>query len=168
MTQLKYKGYLACVEIDIDGGGLHGEGINTNTVLTFEAQSAADLQAEFQATVDDYEVWCAERGVCPEKPYSGILSLRVDTELHRSIALLAQTHKISINQFIVEALKSRVAAEPATMVRELQQTKQLVVSSLDIMSQLGQQSYDWEGGRPANRTTRRERENPTQFRLRVQ
>ena len=74
-------------------------------VLTLEGETLADLKAAFADTLADYREWCKERGVEPEKPYSGTLSLRIDLELNRRVAEQAAKVGKSINQFIAERLE---------------------------------------------------------------
>jgi hypothetical protein len=63
------------------------------------------LRQAFADTIEDYRDWCKERGVEPEKPYSGTLSLRIAPELHRRVAEQAAKVGESINQFIAKRLE---------------------------------------------------------------
>jgi predicted HicB family RNase H-like nuclease len=105
MTTMTHDGYLAALEIDEDAGVIHGRIINARAVLTFEGETLTELRAAFADTIADYREWCKERGVEPEKPYSGTLSLRIAPELHRRIAEQAAKVGESINQFIAERLE---------------------------------------------------------------
>lgn len=104
MTTLSHDGYIATVEIDEEANIMHGRVVNARAVLTFEGETLAELRAAFGDTIADYRDWCAERGVEPEKPYSGNISLRIPPELHRRIAQQAAKVGESLNQFIVEQL----------------------------------------------------------------
>jgi len=104
MTTMTHDGYLATLEIDEEAGVIHGRVVNARAVLTFEGETLAELQQAFADTIDDYRDWCKERGVEPEKPYSGTLSLRIAPELHRRVAEQAAKLGESINQFIAERL----------------------------------------------------------------
>ena len=86
MNLLRYKDYLATIELDPDAGLFHGEVINTRAVLTFQGRSIDDLSAAFSETIADYEDWCKERGKEPERPYSGSFTLRMPPDLHRRVA----------------------------------------------------------------------------------
>lgn len=105
MTTLHHDGYVATLEIDEDAGVIHGRVVNARAVLTFEGETLAELRRAFAETIEDYRDWCKERGVEPEKPYSGNLSLRIAPELHRRVAERAAKAGESINQFIVERLE---------------------------------------------------------------
>lgn len=105
MTTLHHEGYLATVEIDEDAGIMHGRVINARAVLTFEGEALPELRQAFADTIADYRDWCAERGVEPEKPYSGNLSLRIAPDLHRRVAEYAAKAGESVNHFIAERLE---------------------------------------------------------------
>jgi predicted HicB family RNase H-like nuclease len=109
MTALHYDGFLAELDVDEDAGVMHGRVVNARAVLTFEGETLPELRAAFADTIADYRDWCRERGVEPEKPYSGTLSLRLTPELHRRVAEKAASGGESINQFIAERL-AEVAA----------------------------------------------------------
>ncbi|WP_051134494.1 type II toxin-antitoxin system HicB family antitoxin [Methylocystis sp. ATCC 49242] len=105
MTTMTHDGYLATVEIDEDAGIMHGRVINARAMLTFEGETLAELRQAFADTIEDYRDWCKERGVEPERPYSGTLSIRITPELHKRVAELAAKAGESINQFIAERLE---------------------------------------------------------------
>jgi predicted HicB family RNase H-like nuclease len=105
MTTMTHEGYLATLEVDEAAGVIHGRVVNARAVLTFEGETLAELRAAFADTIGDYFDWCKERGVEPEKPYSGTLSLRIAPELHRRVAEQAARAGESINQFIADRLE---------------------------------------------------------------
>lgn len=105
MTTLHHDGYLAALDVDEEAGVIHGRVINARAVLTFEGETLAELRQAFADTIDDYRDWCNERGVEPERPYSGNLSLRIAPDLHRRVAEQAAKTGESINQFIAERLE---------------------------------------------------------------
>jgi predicted HicB family RNase H-like nuclease len=65
---MEYKRYIGNVEFDPDEKLFHGEIINTRDVITFQGQSAEELEQAFRDSIDDYLDWCKEEGVKPEKP----------------------------------------------------------------------------------------------------
>ncbi len=79
--------------------------VNARAVLHFAGRDIEELRAAFVDTMADYREWCKERGVEPERPYSGTLSLRLSPELHRRVAEQAAKAGKSINQFIAERLE---------------------------------------------------------------
>jgi len=101
---MEYKGYYAKVEFDDEANIFHGEVINLRDVITFEGATVDQLRNAFQDSVDDYLEFCAKRGEEPDKPYSGRFVVRVEPELHKSIAIEARKKGASINSLVSEAL----------------------------------------------------------------
>ena len=102
MTTVTHDGY---IEIDEDAGALSGIVVNARATLHFTGRSVEELRQAFADAIADYLDWCKERGVEPEKPYSGTLSLRINPGLHRRVAEQAAKAGKSINQFIAERLE---------------------------------------------------------------
>jgi predicted HicB family RNase H-like nuclease len=57
---MEYKGYSAKVVFDEDANILHGEVINLRDVITFEGETADELEQAFHDSVDDYLEFCAD------------------------------------------------------------------------------------------------------------
>lgn len=101
---MEYRGYFAKLEFDDEANIFHGEVINLRDVVTFEGETVDELRQAFKDSVDDYLEFCAERGEDPDKPYSGKFVVRVEPELHKSIAIEARKKGTSINSLVSEAL----------------------------------------------------------------
>ena len=106
---MEYKGYIAKVEFDDEDDVFHGEIINLRDVVTFQGQAVDELRQAFQESVEDYLAFCAERNEQPEKPYSGKFSVRIDTELHRKIAMQARIASKSLNRWVSDTFEVAVA-----------------------------------------------------------
>jgi predicted HicB family RNase H-like nuclease len=116
---LMLDGFIAELTIDSEAGLIHGEVVNTRAVLTFAAQDVAGLKPAFQDTLDDYKAWCKARGVQPERPYSGTISLRMRPELHRDVVAAAVKSSLSVNAFIISALEQATRSEKESPSGEL-------------------------------------------------
>ncbi|BCL34987.1 type II toxin-antitoxin system HicB family antitoxin [Nostoc sp. MS1] len=101
---MRYKGYEAVVEFDDEAEIFHGEVINIRDVITFQADNVKELKQAFHDSVDDYLEFCKERGEEPEKPFSGKLMLRINPELHKTIAVKAKKEGKSLNSWIEKCL----------------------------------------------------------------
>ena len=101
---MTYKGYEAIVEFDEEARVLSGEVINTRDVITFQADSAQEVEKAFRESVDDYLEFCKKRGEEPEKPFSGTFTVRMTPEQHRHVALEARRRCVSINAYVVDRL----------------------------------------------------------------
>jgi predicted HicB family RNase H-like nuclease len=105
---MEYKGYVASVEYDDEQGTFHGEVVNLRDVITFEGDCVDELKRAFRESVEDYLIFCAERGEEPEKPYSGTFTVRLSPELHRDVALQARRAKQSLNSWVTRTLDAAV------------------------------------------------------------
>ncbi len=108
---LKYKGYTAKVELDLEAEIMHGEVLDLNDVITFQGKSIDEVKQAFQDSVDDYLEFCQELGKTPEKPFSGTFVLRIDPGLHRKVSLAASNQGKSINQWLKELIDARLSSE---------------------------------------------------------
>lgn len=106
---LEYKDYRARVEYDYENKTLFGVVDGVRDLVTFEAESAQDIEKEFRTAVDDYLNFCEEVGKEPEKSFKGTFNVRVTPELHRDISRAAFQRGISLNQFVSLALTNELA-----------------------------------------------------------
>ncbi|MCR5693832.1 MAG: type II toxin-antitoxin system HicB family antitoxin [Clostridia bacterium] len=108
---LEYKGYFSNVEYSAEDGVLHGKIEGINDLVTFENESAAEIENEFRKAVDDYLLFCEQVGKDPDKAYKGSFNVRVKPELHRAVAARAMKNGISLNQAVEQALTAYAAGE---------------------------------------------------------
>ena len=108
---MEYKGYQAEIIYDDSVGRLHGRVINSGSypIATFESENVAELQREFELSIDEYLASCREDGIEPAKPFSGRLSLRLGSELHQRVAQASAESGVSVNRWITEALEEQLA-----------------------------------------------------------
>ncbi len=111
---MEYRGYVAAVEFDESADILHGRVVNSGSypIATFEARDTKGLRQEFERSIDEYLAWCEEDGVEPKKPFSGKLNVRLGSELHGRVAAAAAAEGMSINSWIVRALRAASASVP--------------------------------------------------------
>ncbi len=108
MGTLKHKGYSGTVEYSEKDNCLFGKVIGMNkNIITYEGNTVEELKADFEDGIDLYLETCQERGVKPQKPYSGSLNIRIPSELHSQLALKAQMTGRSINAIIKDLLTSQ-------------------------------------------------------------
>lgn len=87
---------------------LRGKIEGKNDFVNFESDSPINIEKEFHDAVDDYLEFCAEVGKEPDREYKGIFNVRIPSELHKQIALLAVQQHITLNQFVVNALSKSI------------------------------------------------------------
>ena len=86
---LAYRGYLTKIEYSVVDMVLHGKIEGIVDLVTFESDSADEIEKEFHKAVDDYLLFCEEVGKEPNKTYKGSFNVRIDPQLHKEIALVA-------------------------------------------------------------------------------
>lgn len=99
-----YQGYSGSIEFDDEDMVFHGRVLGIRDIVTFEAESAEELVKAFHDSVDDYLAFCKERGMEPQKPYSGKLALRTTPEIHALLSKAAAHDGKSINQWVSDTL----------------------------------------------------------------
>jgi len=105
---MEYKGYVGKVEFDEEAGILHGEVVGIRDVVTFQGESVSEVEQAFRDSVDDYLAFCKERKEKPDKPCSGKFLVRVSSDLHRRINVLAGVTGKSLNSVVAECLDKEV------------------------------------------------------------
>ena len=105
---MKYKGYSGRVEYDEEARIFHGELLDTRDVVTFQGTTVDEIEQAFRDSVDDYLEFCGERGERPDKPFSGRFVLRIPSELHHKLYLKAAQSGKSLNNWVVDVLKTVV------------------------------------------------------------
>ncbi len=102
---LEYKGYYGTVEYSAKDNILFGKVIGVNGLISYEGDSVQNLKTDFEEAVDDYLAMCEAEGVEPEKTYKGTFNVRIEPELHRSLAIFAATHRITLNAAVENAVR---------------------------------------------------------------
>lgn len=104
MDILTYKNFEGSAELDMANQVCHGKLLFIDDLVTYQADTPAGLQREFELAVDDYLETCREVGKEPQRPFRGQFNVRVPPGLHRAAATRAQADGISLNEVVVKAL----------------------------------------------------------------
>lgn len=110
MNTMTYKGYTSRIDFDDRDDLLVGRLLGIQDVVSFHADSVAQLRDAFHEAVDDYLQTCEKIGKPPPKPASGKLMLRVPPEVHGSALIAAQAAGKSLNQWAAEVLATAAHA----------------------------------------------------------
>ena len=102
MKTMEYKGYQARIEFDGEDKIFVGHIAGIRAIVGFHGESVTELEAAFTEAVDDYIEHCQEKGIAPQRPYSGKVMLRIPPELHAAIAMKAEASGKSLNQWATE------------------------------------------------------------------
>lgn len=97
---MKFKGFTGSAELDLDDFSIRGKILFISDLVTYEADSAKEIKAEFEAAVDDYLETCAALGREPIKPYCGTFNVRIGPELHQRLAVYSALKEESMNNLV--------------------------------------------------------------------
>lgn len=108
-NMMRYKGYYGSVNFDADDLIFYGKLEFINALVSYEGETAKEIDAAFKEAVNDYLDTCSVREVEPEKPFKGSLNIRIGRELHEKAALIAKEIGCSsLNEFIKQALDHEI------------------------------------------------------------
>ncbi len=113
MKYLEYKGYTGSIEYSSEDNLLFGKVLGIKGLISYEGETGKDLEDDFREAVNIYLADCKDAGKTPEKPFKGSFNVRIPASLHQKAALLAMEAKTSLNNFVAEAIRSRVGQDPA-------------------------------------------------------
>ncbi len=105
---LTYKGYKAKIEFDVRDDIFVGRLLGVPDIVSFHAETVADLHKEMEETVDFYIELCEKENKAPKKNYNGKLLFRVPSELHELIETAAASSGKSINEWGKEVFESNL------------------------------------------------------------
>jgi len=108
MKNLEHKGYTGNIEYSPEDSLLYGKVLGIKGLISYEGETGKELEEDFREAVETYLADCSESGIEPEKPFKGSFNVRIPAKLHQRAALLAMESKISLNNFVAEAIRSRV------------------------------------------------------------
>ncbi len=107
---LSYKGFVARIDFDSVDNIFVGRVLDIRDIIGFHGETVSKLTSDFHNAIEHYLQVCNERGVSPEKPYSGNLMLRVHPEIHAAAAIAAESQGKSLNQWAANVLKKAAEA----------------------------------------------------------
>ena len=111
MGTLRYKGYIGTVEYSTDDNILHGKIHGINDLVTYEGKSTNEIKKTFTEAVEDYLETCRSVKKEPDKTYKGVFNVRIEPDLHRKAAVVAQSGHITLNDFVKRAVSYAVDHE---------------------------------------------------------
>ena len=108
MKNLEYKGYTGSIEYSAEDNLLYGKVLGIRGLISYEGGTGKELEDDFHEAIDTYLADCEMNDIKPEKPFKGSFNVRVSPTLHQRAALLAMEAKVSLTNFVAEAIRLRV------------------------------------------------------------
>lgn len=106
---IEIDGEKAVVTFDPDIRMLRGEFVGLNGGADFYAESVPDLIEEGRRSLAVYREMCREKGIEPNRKFSGKFNVRLDPEDHAAAVVAAAAAGKSLNEWIVGAIKEAAA-----------------------------------------------------------
>ena len=107
---MEYRGYIGSVEFSESDNVFFGKVQGIRSLLSYEGTNVTELLDDFHSVVDEYLADCAEEGITPEATYKGSFNVRLGSELHKKAAVYAINHGQSLNSFVEDAIRDKLAA----------------------------------------------------------
>ena len=107
---IEYKGYVGSVEFSEADGVFYGKVLGIRSRISYEGTTATELLDDFHGAIDDYLELCREEGSEPEIAYKGSFNVRLKPETHKRAALYALSHNESLNSFMEQAVREKLAS----------------------------------------------------------
>ena len=112
MGHLKYKGYIGSVEYSEADNCLCGKVLGMlKDSITYEGRSIDELREDFQAGIDSYLEGCEEMGIAPRKGFNGVLNVRIPSEIHCRLAIMAEQNATTINAIICNSIERELGTD---------------------------------------------------------
>lgn len=105
MNIMSVEGYQAKIAYDADLDIFRGEILGLNGGADFYGRTPEELRVEFHKSLHVFLEVCREKGLAPQRHYSGKFNIRIPPELHERLAILAQAEGKSLNALAQEALQ---------------------------------------------------------------
>jgi len=86
-----------------------GEFIGLNGSADFYADNIKTLKEEGKTSLKVFFEMCKEDNVEPYKKFSGKFNLRIDPTLHEKLVITSKAQMLSLNEFINDAIKTKLA-----------------------------------------------------------
>lgn len=107
---MKYKGFIGSVHYASEDRIFYGKVEGVNDLISFEGSTVDELEEGFKLMVDEHIKDCKRKNIPVEKSYKGNLNIRLSPEIHKLAAYYASLKGISINQYINDAIRKKIAA----------------------------------------------------------
>jgi predicted HicB family RNase H-like nuclease len=108
MGTLKYKNFIGSVEYSETDKILFGKVLGIRGLISYEGQNVEELEQDFRAGVDEYLEICTEKGIKPQKSFTGTFNIRIPSETHGMAVVKAKELGINLNTFVKNAIEDKL------------------------------------------------------------
>jgi predicted HicB family RNase H-like nuclease len=109
MNLIEIGNVKAFIQYDPDIDMFRGEFVGLNGSADFYADNIKTLKKEGEISLKIFMEMCKEDQVEPYKKFSGKFNVRIKPKLHEKIVATSKAQMISLNEFINDAIESKLA-----------------------------------------------------------
>jgi len=113
MNTLEYKNFIGSVNFSEEDDVFFGKIEGINALVTFEGHTVSGLKKSFKEAVADYIEVCKTKGIKAQKTYTGVLNVRLSSEIHRKAAMAATKSGTTLNGLIKKAVENELKSSHA-------------------------------------------------------
>jgi predicted HicB family RNase H-like nuclease len=118
MGVLKYKNFIGSVEYSETDKILFGKVQGIRGLISYEGQNVEELEQDFRAGIDEYLEICKEKGIEPQKSFTGTFNVRIPSDTHSMAVVKAQELGINLNTFVKYAIEEKLQTSSVTLKRK--------------------------------------------------
>ncbi len=126
MGVLKYKNYIGSVEYSENDKILFGKVLGIKGLISYEGQTVNELEQDFKNGIEEYLETCTEKGMEPQKSYTGAFNVRISSDMHGLAVLKAQELGMNLNAFVKSAIEEKLQTSTGILKRKKTTGKQKI------------------------------------------
>jgi len=107
-NRIVHKEFIGSVQFSSEDEVFYGKIEGINDLVTFEGKSVTQLKKAFKDAVEDYLELCRDLGKDVFKSFKGSFNIRINPELHSKAFEKALMEGKTLNQFVKDAIESKV------------------------------------------------------------
>jgi predicted HicB family RNase H-like nuclease len=106
---LSYKGFYGSVNFSAADEVFYGKVEGVHDLVSFEGATVKELKQDFQKAVEDYILFCKEKGNPVQKSLMGSFNIRIKPDIHQRAAIVALQKNISLNHLVQQAIERELS-----------------------------------------------------------
>ena len=105
MGVLKYRNFIGSVEYSETDKILFSLCQGIRGLISYEGQN---IEQDFRDGIDEYLEVCKEKGIEPQKSFTGAFNVRIPSDTHAQAVLKAQELGVNLNAFVKSAIEEKL------------------------------------------------------------
>ena len=118
MGVLKYKNFIGSVEYSETDKILFGKVQGIRGLIAYEGQNVEEIEQDSRAGIEENLEICKEKGIEPQKSFTGTFNVRIPSDTHSMAVVKAQELGINLNTFVKYAIEEKLQTSSVTLQRK--------------------------------------------------